>query len=409
MNAPMKEKLNLFSNRIKFLVHGFFFSTAYHIAEPSTILPLVVNYFSKNDVVIGLFSSLVRGGAIIMQLHMAFHAQAYKRVMNPLRWLFLFRLLSWLGIGLVIYFFGDLHPVLTLWLFGLGLFSFSFTAGLGTILFHELLGKVFTNEYRGVTWAYRQIFMGAGGILSGIIAGWIFSRYEKPAAFAYAFLIGSIFMLIGYVVLGTAYEWEKKNISEKEKSFALFINNAVALLKHDKVLLNQIIICLISYTYLFALPFVIKYNKPGLNLGGLAVSSAVPLLTGSILGNIFWAKLASVNSNKLIVRISFLMMILSLSMALLHANVFIFILIFLLAGSASDGFRLAFKNLVLNLASEEKRPVYFAVQNFITSAGLFFSIPGGALLKLTGFKGLILVAIAMLIAGFLFSHKLKDT
>ncbi|MBN2213785.1 MAG: MFS transporter [Bacteroidales bacterium] len=404
----MKERLNLLSNRIKFLVHGFFFSTAYHIAEPSTILPLIVSYFSKNDIIIGIFSSLVRGGAIIMQLHMAFHAQAYKRVLNPLRVLFLFRLLSWTGIGLVIYLFGNVNPVLTLWLIGLGLFSFSFTAGLGTILFHELLGKVFTNEYRGVTWAYRQIFMGIGGILSGIIAGWIFNRYEKPASFAYAFLISALFMMIGYIVLGTAYEWEKKNISEKEKNFTLFISNTISLLKQDKVLFNQIIICLVSYSYLFSLPFVIKYNKPGLNLGGLALSSAVPLLTGSVLGNVFWAKLASVNSNKLIVRLSFLMMVISLSMALFHANIFIFILIFLLAGSAADGFRLAFKNLVLNLASEEKRPVYFAVQNFITSAGLFFSIPGGALLKLIGFQALILFTVTILLFGLFFSYKLKD-
>jgi len=404
----IKENLNLLSNRIKFITHGFFFSTAYHMAEPSTILPLVVSYFSKSDIIIGIFSSLVRGGAIIMQLYMAFHAQTYRRVMNPLRILFLFRLLAWIGIGLAIYFFGNVNPVLTLWLIGLGLFAFSFTAGLGTILFHELLGKIFTKEYRGVTWAYRQISMGIGGMFSGIIAGWIFNVYERPLGFAYAFLVSGIFMLIGYVFLGMAKEWEKKNVSEKEKNFGLFIGNAIALLKLDRVLLNQIIVCLISYTYLFALPFVIKYNKPELNLGGLAISSAVPLLAGSILGNIFWAGLASRNSNKAIVRISFLMMILSLSMALLPSNIFIFIIIFLFAGSASDGFRLAFKNLVLSLAPEEKRPVYFAVQNFITSIGLFFSIPGGALLNLIGFRILIILTLTVLLSGFFFSHKLKD-
>ncbi len=404
----MKENLNLLSNRIKFITHGFFFSTAYHMAEPSTILPLVVNYFSRSDVIIGIFSSLVRGGAIIMQLYMAFHAQTYKRVMNPLRILFLFRLLSWIGIGLAIYFFGNTNPVLTLWLFGLGLFTFSFTAGLGTILFHELLGKIFTSEYRGVTWAYRQIFMGIGGILSGVIAGWIFNLYERPFSFAYAFLISGIFMLIGYIFLGIVHEWEKNNVSAREKNFGLFIGNALALLRLDKVLLNQIIVCLISYTYLFALPFVVKYNKPQLNLGGLAVSSAVPLLTGSILGNLLWARLASNNSNKIIVRISFLMMILSLALALFQSKIILFMTIFLLAGSASDGFRLAFKNLVLNLSPEEKRPVYFAVQNFITSIGLFFSIPGGALLNLIGFKALIIFTITVLLSGFFYSQKLKN-
>lgn len=404
----MNEKLNLISNRVKFIFHGFFFSTAYHMAEPSTILPLMVNYFSKSNIVIGIFSSLVRGGAIIMQLYMAFHAQAYKKVMNPLRLLFFFRVLAWIGIGLAIYFFGNDNPTLTLWLFGLGLFLFSFTAGLGTILFHELLGKIFTNDYRGVTWAYRQILMGAGGILSGFIAGWILNYFPKPLNFAYSFLISSVFLTVGYLIISTVKEGEKKNVSVKEKSFALFIGNSVQLLKNDRQLFNQILACILSYSYLFALPFVVKYIKLDLNLGGLAIGSAVPLLTGSMLGNVVWARLAKKSANRKIIGISFLMMIISLALALVASDIYLFVVIFLLAGGASDGFRLAFKNMVLNIAPEEKRPVYFAIQNFITSIGLFFSIPGGALIGLIGFKMLLIFTIVLLVSGWFFSRVLKN-
>ncbi|MBN2610612.1 MAG: MFS transporter [Bacteroidales bacterium] len=404
----MKEKLNLTSNRVKFILHGFFFSTAYHMAEPSTILPLVVNHFSKSNIIIGLISSLVRGGAIIMQMFMAFHAQAYKHVMRPLRLLFFFRVLSWIGTGLAIFFFGKANPLLALWLFGTGLFLFSFTAGLGTILFHELLGKIFTGEYRGVTWAYRQISMGAGGILSGFIAGWILNYFPKPLNFAYSFLISSIFLITGYVIISTVKEWGKRNVAVKEKSFSVFIRNSMQMLKEDRQLRNQIIACILSYSYLFALPFVVKYIKLDLNLGGLAIGSAVPLLTGAMVGNIVWAKLASKNANKQIVTISFILMIISLGLAFIPSSLFLFVLIFLLAGSASDGFRLAFKNMVLNLATEEKRPVYFALQNFITSLGLFFSIPGGALINLIGFNGLLIFTVALLITGLWFGRFLKN-
>jgi hypothetical protein len=178
-----------------------------------------------------------------MQLYTAFYAQAYTRVMKPLRIIFLCRLLSWFGIGLSLFYFGERNTTLALWMLGAGLFLFLFTAGFGTIYFHELLGKVFTNEYRGVTWAYRQIFMGLGGIIGGLFVAW-------------------------------------------------FLN--------------------------------------------------------------------------------------------------------------------AFNNLVLSIAPEEKRPVYFAIQNNLTSLGLFFSIPGGLILNLIGFKPLIVVTILILIYGLFLGLKLKD-
>ncbi len=50
------------------------------IAELSTILPLMVQHFSDSVIIVGIFASLLRGGAVVVQLYAAFHAQAYKQV-----------------------------------------------------------------------------------------------------------------------------------------------------------------------------------------------------------------------------------------------------------------------------------------------------------------------------------------
>jgi len=404
----MNKLIDLKSNRTKFIAHGFFVSSAIHVAEPSTILPLIVNHFSQSNILLGFFSSLIRGGAIVMQLYTAFYAQTYTRVMKPLRIIFLCRLLSWFGIGLSIFYFGEKNTALALWLFGTGLFLFSFTAGFGTIYFHELFGKVFTNDYRGVTWAYRQTFMGLGGILSGIFAAWFLNAFEEPKSFSYTFMISSAFMLVGYIIFSTLKEFPKKNIQKKEEHFSIFLVNSFRTLREDKALKLQIIVRLLSYTYLLVLPFIVKYAKLDVNLGGLALGSALPLLGGSMLGNILWAKYASIGSNKKIILVSFIMIIISLSLALIADNIYLFILLFLFAGSASDGFKLASNNLVLSIAPEEKRPVYFAIQNNLTSLGLFFSIPGGIILNLIGFKILVVLTIIILISGLFLSFKLKD-
>jgi signal peptidase II len=48
--------------------------------------------------------------------------------------------------------------------------------------------------------------------------------------------------------------------------------------------------------------------------------------------------------------------------------------IFFLAGASTDGNRISSGNLIIQIAPENKRPVYVALQANITSLGLFFSI-----------------------------------
>jgi hypothetical protein len=64
-------------NNYKNVTHAFFLALAITIAEPSTILPLIIHHFSESVVMVGVFTSLLRGGAITIQLYAAFHAQAY--------------------------------------------------------------------------------------------------------------------------------------------------------------------------------------------------------------------------------------------------------------------------------------------------------------------------------------------
>jgi len=137
---------NYKENNIKNILHGFFLAVAMSVAEPSTILPLIVHHFSESVILVGVFASLLRGGAIAVQLFAAFYAQGYKRVMPYMRKVFLARFISWFMIGLAILLIGDKNPALTLWVFGIGLFIFSFSAGFGSIYFSEIIAKIF-NKY----------------------------------------------------------------------------------------------------------------------------------------------------------------------------------------------------------------------------------------------------------------------
>jgi MFS family permease len=395
-------------NNYKNVVHAFFLALAITIAEPSTILPLMVHHFSENVVIVGVFASLLRGGAIIIQLYAAFHAQAYKRVLPYLGKVFFFRWISWFSIGLSIYFIGDSNKPLTLFFIGAGLFFFSFTAGFGAIYFKELQAKLFSKAYRGKTMANRQIAGSVASIISGGVAGYVLNHYEAPMNYAYLFMVSSLFMIVGFATFVTIEEPSKENVSRKEQNFRLFIRNAVALLKEDKRLQWQIAAILLSYSYFLSMPFVILHANSSFTLTGWMLGGFITVqMLGSIVGSMFlWRK---IHDYEKMLSLSFLFMIAAFVMALSASSVAMYAMIFLLFGVALDGFNIAGMNLVIEIAPEEKRPIYTALQTNIVSLGLFFPVLGGIILKFVGSYSVIYgLSIALLAAGFLISRRLKS-
>jgi MFS family permease len=393
-------------NNLKNVIHAFFLSLAITIAEPSTILPLMIHHFSDSMVMVGLFASLLRGGSVVIQLYAAFHAQAYKRVLPYLSKVFFFRWISWFSIGLSIYCIGDSNKSLTLFMIGLGLFFFSFSAGFGAIYFKELQAKLFSKSYRGKTMANRQIAGSVASIISGGVSGYVLASYQAPQSYAYLFIVSSLFMAIGFVSFATIDEPSKTNVSIKEKKFSHFLSNAKEILKKDIRLQKQIIAILLSNSYFLSMPFVILNANNSFELTGWMLGGFISIqMIGSIVGSMFlWRK---ISDYEWMLSLSFVFMIVAFILAIFASSVVSYGIIFLLFGIALDGLSISGMNLVIEIAPEEKRPIYTALQTNIVSLGLFFPIVGGLLLKLVGSYELIyLLSIVMLCSGFLISRRL---
>ncbi len=395
------------SSRIKAVTHGFFLSITTTIAEPAIILPLILNFFGASSLIIGLLSSLLKGGAIIVQLFAAFSAQSYPRVMPYLRFVFLARFLSWFGIGAGIYVFGSTHPSWALWCIGIGLFIFSFAAGFGSIYFNEILGKVFTHRYRGRVFAQRQFAAGVGALISGVSAGAILEYTPAPESFAYLFMFSAFVMILGVIPYALIHEPIKENINAKEDHFHTFILKSFALLRLDRQLRRQIRTYLLAYSHLFSLPFIILQAQSSLHLGGVQIGYLLTSqVVGGMLSNLVWGKLSSHGKIRLIITVSFIGYISANALAFFADELWHYALLFFLLGAAMDGMRLAFSNNILIIAPEHLRPVYIALQSNLTSIGLFFAIPGAVILEVYGYEVLYSFTILMLIAGMMSAKRL---
>ena len=400
---------DLKSDHNRNVLHGFFLTIGTTIAEPHTILPLIISHFGGGAILIGFFSSLLRGGAILVQLYAAFHAQSYPRMMPYFRRVLITRFFSWLFIGIAILIFGETNKTLTLWCIGIGLFIFSFSAGFGAIYFREIVAKLFTHKFRGKTMSIRQFFSGAGAILSGAVAGYILGVYEAPFSFGILFVASAFIMGLGYIAISTVAEPIKEKVAQKEKSFKLFLQNAYTTLQSDSQLKVQVYTFLLAYSYLFALPFIIVDASDKIDLNGTAIGLLITAqMVGAMLSNILWAKLSSNGKNRLIAQITIATTIFAIFLAFINTSLYSYMFLFFLIGTAMDGNRIASGNLLLILAPEDKRPVYSALQTNIVSFGMFFSVVGGVILTITSYEILYTFTIICLSVALFLSGKLRD-
>jgi MFS family permease len=401
--------MDKFSSHVKNILHGFFLAIGTTIAEPSTILPLIVNYFGGSSMLVGFFAALLRGGAVVVQLFAAFHAQSYKLMMPYLRRIFFVRFLAWFLIGVAIIIFGDNYPNITLASIGFGLFIFSFSAGFAAIYFREIMAKIFSHKFRGKTMAYRQFFSGAGGLLSGALAAWILESFEAPQSYGYLFIISSFIMGLGYIAFALVDEPIKEEVSKKERSFKEFLQNSYAILQADKNLQIQVSTFLLAYGYLIALPFIILDAQQKIDLDGVAIGSLITTqMIGAMVSNFLWGKLSGDGKNILTARLSISLQIAATALVFGASSIYEYMLIFFLIGASMDGNRIASSNLILKIAPADKRPIYIALQMNIVSLGMFFSIAGGAILHYFNYTALYSVSVAVLLGALYLSLKLRD-
>lgn len=394
-------------NNIKNILHAFFLSLAISMAEPSTILPLVVHYFSDSTFLVGLFSALQRGGSVLMQLYASFHAQSYQKVLPYLKKVFFIRFFSWFFIGFAILVFGKKYPNLTLFSIGIGLFFFSFSAGFGGIYFKELQAKLFSHEYRKKTMANRRIAGSIASIISGAFAAAILSFSSPPTNYAMLFIISSFLMSIGFIAFASVNEPIKKNISAKEKNFFFFLQNAFAIFRKDKTLQTQTIAIFLSFSYLLAMPFMILQANSKFHLSGLMIGGFITFqMLGSILLSFFlWRPL---KSSKRMLILAIILKILSFIVAMFANDFFFYALFFFLIGGAIDGVSIASLNLVIEIAPEDKRPIYTALQTNFSYIGLFFPLLGSFILQFgQNFTILYTLTILFLFLALLFALKLN--
>lgn len=408
--SPGQSKTGITSKRnfILGLLHGWFLAGGLAFAEPYTVLPVFVQHLSSRSWIIGLASTLIRGGGFLPQIWMARRAETLSRQKPVLILVMAVRFLSWVGIATVTAWLIPIRPQAGLVLILSLLLLFSVAGGVGAVPFQELYARLFAPRIRGRFLAWRQL----GGGLLAILVGWAVKLIlDRPQAFpsAYALLFGAsaLTMSVGFVALASLREQALEPVRREPEPWFAFLSRLAGLLKSESAFRRLLMTEMLLRTIHLCLPFLVLDLKARLDLGmGFVATALSATMAGALLSNLGWGQLADRRGNRWVILLTCALAALMLIAALLAPTAPVAIFVFFLNGAVASGTNIGFVNYLLELAPLDRRPALISLRGTLVTPLLFLSIPGGVLADRFGYGIPELLALCGILAAILMALRL---
>jgi MFS family permease len=389
-----------------FIANGFFFPIAGKILGTGLLLTWFVSDLTPSAFVAGLLIPIQYGISLLAQ---PWIGQAISERSARVKYYVaqaLVRAAVWFGLGLASWLIGEDHPLLLLVIFFTVVLADAVAAGVGNISFSETLARVIPQKLRGRARGFRGM---AGAVLGGI-AGLLLHLYVPEDAgvrlFGLLFAIAGVLYAIGGAVFGLIRdpkEHARPARAPKRESILTRVRHMLAHSPYRRFLAIQILLTpatqgLVFFTLLGRHEFDLNINALGL----LIVSDALAPLAGNFFAGLWadrfgnrWALQASALAS-LVAPLAALVLLFAGRGWPPWAVLATFGLIVFAIGVAYSGFDLASKNLLLDLAPDERsRPVYIGMNDTLLALPTTLFIVGGAAIDWFGFAP-VFVAIALL-------------
>jgi len=395
------------------LLHGIFFQTGMAFSAPASVLPLFLQYFTGSQAMIGLFFGLMNAGGVLPQLFVARKLERMQRKKPVLLASIWLRAAFWLGLAVLVYFCPSDKPVIALVGLVVLLFGFSFAGGVAVIPFNDILAKTLPSTVRGRFFGHRQLWGGVMAVGAGYVVKRILANpdIQFPRNYALLFSLSFLFITISYAALSCVRE-PPGNVKTHKPPLGTFIRRSFALLYNDRNFGLLIATQLgVGFTA-FALPFYVLYGKNELSMPpeqvGLLIASQT---VGGIVSNLLWARLSDRVGNRIVIILTAATATVIPLLALMctHAGWTLLVGVFFLIGCATSGSGIGFVNYLLEIAPEEVRPTYIALQGTIIGVTMFCPILGGLVIDAWSYHAAFWIASVASIGGLFLATRLKRT
>lgn len=384
------------------VTNGVLFHFAWAFTGTSTVLPLFISRLTSSEILIGLASTLEALGWFLPQIAIA-AMTLHRREQLPVyvKTAFL-RGGSFFLFAVLIFILGKENPSYLLMTFFFLFSLYSLGGGMAGVSFTDIVGKTIPEEKRGSFFGARKLVGGGLAALGGLLIQRILKLYDFPHNFGVLFLIASALIILALVSTclvketPTAMRPEKKSAREN-----LLLGFRIA--KENRNFRKFLYTRMAIGCYVMGLPFYIIYGREFLSL---PASMAGLLLTIQMVGylssNLLWGYLSNRRNNRLVLVLSALFSgicpVLVLSDMALGIPFWAYASIFFFLGATIAGLDLGYMNYLLQIAPEQRRPIYVGFLNTVVGPTLFLSAVGGLIVQIFSFG--VLYVLLLLISFF---------
>jgi len=397
------------ANYRRALFHEVAMSLGLTLADPATVIPVLLRELRASNTVIGLLPSIRFGGWLLPQLFAAGYLQSKQRKVPFVVWLDLARALSYVLIALLVVYHRHIPTGLAIGAF-LIVFGFTrMTAGSATVGRFDVVGKVVPRDRLAEFYATRGIWTGAGGLAAGVFIGAVLaSGLVFPVNYATLFVASSIVFAVGAMVFGLVAE-PGGAVSPSTRSPLANLGHALTVVRRDPFYRRYLTYRLLLEVMGVAAPFYMVYAADVWSVPPAMAGTYVAAGTAaSLLANFHWRRRAERAGNVAVLTESVLLgslaPLLPLLLSLLYGEggtpgegwlaSLIFLVAFVVQGAGSSGREICNNAVLINMAPDSDRPSYIGLTNTITGLLTFTPIAAGRLIDAHGYQPLLVFAFA---------------
>jgi MFS family permease len=401
-------------NRNFFLgvTNGILFNFAWAFTSGSTVLPLFISKLTSSSILVGLASTLEAVGWALPQMAVAAVTLHQKDQMPLYIKMAFLRGVAFSLLAFLVFFSKTVNPSYLLITFFFLFSIYAFGGGVSGVSFTDVVGKAIPSNKRGSFFGMRMFFGGGLAALAGILIERILRVYSFPKNFGVLFLIAAVIIILALLSFSLVREPPVEQRSQRRK-FSQNLRLGFEILKKDRNLRMLLWTRVAIGSYVLGLPFYIIFAKRFLfiptSIAGLFLSVQ---MVGYLSSNILWGRLSNNKSNRLVLFLSAICSAIPPFLLILNIltkiPIYVYGAIFFFLGATMSGMDMGYTNYLLEIAPEEKRPIYVGFLNTIVGPTIFLSAVGGLFIQVFSFAFLYSLVFLVSIVSICLSLSLIE-